>query len=61
MYACVWLYVSPFIEMDPLSDIYDRVYVEEASYWGLYARQDVKNDYEFVGVAAFANKKGFGG
>jgi hypothetical protein len=55
------LLLFPIIEVDPLSNTSDRVYVEEASYWGLFAMQDTKNDYEFVGVAAIHNKKGFGG
>ncbi|XP_031776665.1 homeobox protein PKNOX2 isoform X2 [Nasonia vitripennis] len=56
-------------EMDPLS--FDstsiralpprsRVYVEEASYWGLFAVQGRKNEFEFVGIAALHNKRGFG-
>lgn len=47
--------------MDPLSkNSCDRIYVEEASYWGLFALQEAKNEFEFVGVATIHNKKGFG-
>ena len=63
MYACVMydLFLPSFIEVDPLGKTPDRVFVEEASYWGLFALQEAKNEYEFVGVAAIHNKKAFAG
>lgn len=69
MNVCTCVPLFRFIEMDPLS--FDspntralpprRVYVEEASYWGLLAVQGSRNEFEFVGIAALHKKRGFGG